>query len=137
MEINANLKIIVFDGVCVLCSRWVGFVLKRDHRNEYCFAAMQTETGRALLIQQGINPDDPVTFLLIDNGQPFTDTDAVLRIVAPFGIHWRIFAAIMRCIPRFIRNALYRWIARNRYRLFGRRDSCFVPMPEQRARFFD
>ena len=84
-------KIIVFDGVCVLCSAWIGFVIKRDNAREFLFAAMQSDTGRALLVQHGVDPDDPVTFLLVDAGMPYTDTDAALRIVSWFGRGWRLF----------------------------------------------
>jgi predicted DCC family thiol-disulfide oxidoreductase YuxK len=128
-------KTIVFDGVCVLCSAWVGFVIKRDRAREFRFAAMQTDTGRALLTQHGVDPDDPVTFLLIDAGIAYTDTDAALRVVDSFGFVWRLFSSVVRVIPRSLRNALYRWIARNRYRIFGRRDACLIPPADMADRF--
>ena len=128
-------KTIVFDGVCVLCSAWVGFVIKRDRVREFQFAAMQTESGRALLAQHGIDPDDPVTFLVIDAGVAHTDTDAVLRVIGRFGIAWQLFASVIRVIPRSLRNVLYRWIARNRYRLFGRRDTCVIAPSSEADRF--
>jgi predicted DCC family thiol-disulfide oxidoreductase YuxK len=131
---NAN-KTIVFDGVCVLCSAWVGFVIKRDRAREFQFAAMQTVVGRTLLMQHGIDPNDPTTFLLIDTNIAFTDTDAALRVVSRFGPGWRIFASVLRVIPRSLRNAVYRWIARHRYRLFGRRDACLIPLSSEVDRF--
>jgi predicted DCC family thiol-disulfide oxidoreductase YuxK len=133
-QINAT-KTIVFDGVCVLCSAWIGFVIKHDRAREFQFAAMQTVVGRTLLTQHGIDPNDPVTFLLIDTNVAYTDTDAVLRVVSRFGPAWRIFASIFRTIPRSLRNVLYRWIARNRYRLFGRRDACLIPPTDAVDRF--
>jgi predicted DCC family thiol-disulfide oxidoreductase YuxK len=128
-------KIIVFDGVCVLCSGWVNFVLRRDHARQFKFAAMQTATGRALLSQHGIDPDDPVTFLVVDNNVPYTDTDALIRVLDNFDAGWRGLSIGLRCVPRVIRNAFYRYIARNRYRLFGRREACYLPRPDEAIRF--
>lgn len=128
-------KVIVFDGICVLCSAWVRFVLARDHRREFYFAAMQGVTGPELLARYGINPDDPVTFLLIDSGMGYTDTDAALRIISRFGVFWNTVAHLAGLIPRALRNRLYRWIARHRYRLFGVRDVCLLPTASEADRF--
>lgn len=128
-------KILVFDGVCVLCSRWVNFVLRRDRRLQYKFAAMQTCSGRELLIQHGIDPDDPMSFLLLDGAVGYTDTDAIIRVLRSFGGGWTGVALLMRAVPRFVRDPLYRWIARHRYRLFGQRDACLVPTQGIAARF--
>lgn len=128
-------RIIVFDGVCVLCSDWVRFVMRRDRPKLFQFAAMQTDRGRALLTAHGIDPDDPVTFLLVEDDRHYTDTDAALRVIREFHFGWQALAAALRVIPRFLRNALYRWIARNRYRLFGRREICFLPSAADADRF--
>jgi predicted DCC family thiol-disulfide oxidoreductase YuxK len=128
-------SIIVFDGVCVMCSRWVGFVLRRDRRRQYRFAAMQTPGGRALLVAHGIDPDDPLSFLLLQGGTGYTDTDAIVRILRSFGGGWRVAAVLLSIVPRFIRNPLYRWVARRRYRLFGRRETCVVPTADIADRF--
>jgi len=128
-------SIIVFDGVCVLCSRWVDFVLRRDRHGRYKFAAMQTESGRGLLIEHGIDPDDPLSFLLLEGKQGYTDTDAIVRILQSFGPGWRFVALLVSIVPRFIRDPLYRWIARHRYRMFGRRATCRVPTADIVHRF--
>ena len=128
-------RVIVFDGVCVLCSAWVGFVLKRDRRREFRFAAMQSATGRALLIQSGVDPDDPSTFLVIDGESVFSDSDALIRVLRQFGIGWRATASMIAICPRSWRNACYRFIARHRYRLFGRREVCYLPLPTDAERF--
>lgn len=128
-------KVIVFDGVCVLCSGWVNFVLRRDHARQFKFAAMQTATGRALLSKHGIDPDEPVTFLLVDDDVPYTDTDALIRVLDNFTVGWRALSLALRCVPRTVRNAFYRYIARNRYRLFGRREACYLPRPDEAIRF--
>jgi predicted DCC family thiol-disulfide oxidoreductase YuxK len=131
--------VIVFDGVCVLCNGWVRFLLRHDRRKRYRFAAMQGEAGRALLARHGLDPDDPVSFLLIeyDRGatpRVSTDTTAIRRVLAGLGGFWRL-AHLAALLPTFVRDPLYRLIARNRYRLFGRHDACMVPSEEDRARF--
>jgi predicted DCC family thiol-disulfide oxidoreductase YuxK len=128
-------RIIVFDGVCVLCSRWVGFVLRRDRQGQYKFAAMQTPSGRNLLIAHGIDPDDPLSFLLLEGAAGYTDTDAIIRILRGFGRGWKLLALLVSIVPRFIRDPLYRWGARHRYQLFGQRSTCIVPAPDVADRF--
>src|SRR5690349_8645556 len=134
---SESAPVIVFDGVCVLCSRWVDFVLKHDRAGDYRLAAMQGAHGRALLQAHGLSADDPVSFLLVQDGRGHTDTDAILRVLRSFGGRWLLAAALLRAIPRFCRDPAYRWIARHRYRLFGRRASCRLPEPAQAWRFLD
>jgi predicted DCC family thiol-disulfide oxidoreductase YuxK len=126
--------IVVFDGVCVLCSGWVRFLLARDRARRYRFAAMQSAAGRALLAQHGLDPDDPVSFLLFEDGRAHTDSGAILRILVRLGGAWRLMA-IFYAVPPLLRDALYRFVARRRYRWFGRRESCFVPSPDTAHRF--
>lgn len=128
-------RVLVFDGVCVLCSHWVAFVLRHDRRGLYKFAAMQAVTGRELLTRHGIDPDDPKSFLLLEAGRGYTDTDAIVRVLKSFGGAWRALAALLRLVPRFVRDPMYRSLARNRYRLFGRRDVCMTPSPQSADRF--
>jgi predicted DCC family thiol-disulfide oxidoreductase YuxK len=128
-------RVLVFDGVCVLCSRWVGFVLKRDRAGLYKFASMQSPAGRALLIEHGIDPEDPMSFLLLDDGVGYTDSVAIIRVLSSFGGLWLVLAAILRGAPRWLRDRGYRWLARNRYRLFGQRETCYVPNPASADRF--
>jgi predicted DCC family thiol-disulfide oxidoreductase YuxK len=126
--------VIVFDGICHLCSRSIRFVLARPKAPPYRFAAVQSESGRTLLARHGLDPNDPVSFLLLDDNGAYTDSDAVLRVLVSFGGAWRL-AQLLRVVPRRWRDALYRVIARNRYRWFGKRDSCLVPDAAVRARF--
>jgi predicted DCC family thiol-disulfide oxidoreductase YuxK len=128
-------KILVFDGVCVLCSRGVRFVLRRDQRREYRFAAMQTQSGRRMLVEHGVDPDNPVSFLLLDGGSAYSDTDAVIRVLHSLGGVWTLLALLVRLVPRFIRDRLYRFLARRRYRLFGQRADCLAPTPDVADRF--
>ena len=128
-------SILVFDGVCVLCSHWVGFVLRHDRHDRYQFAAMQTATGRELLVNNGLDPDDPKSFLLFEDGRSYTDTDAIVRVLRSFGGRWKVAATLLALVPRFIRDPSYRWVARNRYRLFGKHDVCIVPSAPGAHRF--
>jgi len=128
--------IVVFDGVCVLCSRWVGFISARDRAARFRFAPMQSGTGRSLLLRHGLDPDDPLSLLVVEGEEAWIDSEAILRVVGTFGGVWRI-AAVARVVPRSWRNRAYRVLARNRYRWFGRRETCLVPTPELRARFIE
>lgn len=128
--------VLVFDGVCVLCSRWVRFVLRHDRRQRVRFAAMQSERGRALLAGHGLDPDDPSSLLLLQEGRAFQDTEAILRLLSELGRGWRL-AGLLRVVPRALRDALYRTVARNRYRWFGRTASCLLPPASARDRFLE
>lgn len=134
MTTDAGGPILVFDGVCLLCSRWVRFVLRHDRTGRYRFAAMQSETGRMLLGAHGLDPDDPASLLLLDGDRHYTDSDAILRVLAGFGGIWRVFG-MLRWLPRGWRDPAYRHLARNRYRWFGRGDACWLPAPEHAGRF--
>lgn len=128
--------VIVFDGTCVLCNAWVDFLLRHDRRARYRFAAMQAPSGRALLAAHGLDPDDPASFLLIEGGQAYRDVEAIRRVLAGLGGAFRT-AHALRWMPRRIGDPLYRMLARNRYRWFGRRPACRVPTPDEAARFLD
>lgn len=125
---------IVFDGVCAVCSGWVEFLLKRDRRGRYRFAAMQAPAGRALLQAHGLDPDDPLSFLLIEDGSARIDSDAVVAVLAGLGGVWRT-ASALRLVPRAVRDPAYRWLARNRYRWFGKKAACYLPSAEEAHRF--
>ncbi len=127
-------SIIVFDGVCHLCSGWVRFLLRRDRAGRYRFAAMQTPAGRGLLVDNGLDPDDPVSFLLLDDGRVRTDSDAIIAVLASLGGAWRMVNAL-RLVPVLLRDPVYRLLARHRYRVFGRSSQCWLPDPEDADRF--
>lgn len=126
--------IVVFDGMCALCSGWVRFLLRHDRRGVFRFAAMQDPVGRGLLVAHGIDPDDPVSFLLVDGDAAWHDSEGVIEVLRRVGGVWRA-AVALRVVPRPCRDSAYRLLARNRYRVFGRRDACMRPPPETRARF--
>lgn len=131
--------IIVFDGVCVLCNGWVQFLLRHDRKLRYRFAAMQAPAGRELLVEHGLDPDDPTSFLLIEHDREpcprvSLGVTAIRRVLVGLGGFWRLLA-ITAVVPRVIGDPLYLMLARNRYRWFGRHDACLMPDPANTSRF--
>ena len=124
-----NPLILLFDGDCGLCSANARFVLQRDKRGLFRLAAMQGEAGAALLHDAGVDATNPDTIILLDGARVRRESDAVIAIFEKLGWPWRV-AGAARLIPAPIRDAAYRWVARNRYRRFGRKDQCFVPRKE-------
>jgi predicted DCC family thiol-disulfide oxidoreductase YuxK len=125
--------IILFDGECVLCSANAQFVLTHDRRGHFRLAPMQGDVGAAICRAQGMDPRSPDTILVVEGDRVRRDSDAVLSICAGLGYPWRLLAAF-RLVPAFLRDPLYRWVARNRYRFFGRRAECWVAPPAYRDR---
>lgn len=121
--------IIVFDAECILCSANAQFVLRHDRARRFRLASMQNEVGAGLYRHFGIDPDNPETMIVVDGDRVLRNSDAVLAIYAGLGGPWKALT-VFRLVPRFLRDPLYLWIARNRYRFFGRRDSCWVPAPD-------
>ncbi|OON69593.1 thiol-disulfide oxidoreductase DCC family protein [Hymenobacter sp. CRA2] len=130
-----NSSVILFDGVCNLCHGLVQFVISRDPQGRFQFASLQSAAGQRLM-PAGINPDpnDPDSVVLIENGRAYTHSTAVLRILRHLGGGWPLLAAGL-VLPRVLRDAAYRFVARNRYRWFGKQDECWLPTPELKARF--
>ncbi|MBD1548664.1 thiol-disulfide oxidoreductase DCC family protein [Roseibium aggregatum] len=125
--------IIVFDALCVLCSTNAQFILKHDRRGHFRLASMQGDVGAALFRRCGIDPADPESFVIVEGDTVLRNSDAVLAIYDGLGGAWRALT-VFRIIPRFLRDRLYLLVARNRYRIFGRRETCWVPSPEQAGR---
>ncbi|QNA83696.1 DUF393 domain-containing protein [Sphingomonas sp. So64.6b] len=119
-------SIIIFDAQCVLCSANAQFVLRHDRRRVFRLAPMQSAAGSALYRHHGIDPTNPETMIVVDGEHVLKDSEAVIAIYSGCGWPWRL-AAIARAVPRPARDAAYRLIARNRYRLFGKRDTCWPP----------
>lgn len=131
--IPAGGPIILFDAECILCSANAQFVLSHDGKKRFRLASMQGEVGSALYRRFGIDPENPDSIIVVDGEHMLRDSDAVLSIYAGLGWPWKVLS-VFRLIPRFIRDPLYLLIARNRYRLFGKRDSCWLPSAEYRDR---
>jgi predicted DCC family thiol-disulfide oxidoreductase YuxK len=126
--------VMVFDGVCHLCSGFVRLALRFDRNQEIRFAPIQSAFGRRLAESHGVDPDDPLTFLFFDRGRALVASDGVIAMLRRFPAPLR-YLAIVAWVPRRLRDLVYRVVARNRYRLFGRRGACFIPTARDATRF--
>ena len=140
---NTNLKkslpsdkqILLFDGVCNLCDKFVQFVLRHDHKELFVFASLQSSIGQQLLQEYSLNKD-LTTVILLSNDKAYTHSDVALKVYYSLG-GWLKITYLAYLIPKPIRDIIYTWIADNRYRLFGKQDQCIVPKVEWKARFLD
>ncbi|WP_179379213.1 thiol-disulfide oxidoreductase DCC family protein [Jannaschia marina] len=128
--------LIVFDGVCVLCSGFFRLMTRIDRSGRFRFATAQSDLGQALYRDLGLPTDDFETNLVIVDGVIHQRLDAFAAAMRAVGWPWRALA-VASWLPAMLKDPLYHAIARNRYRLFGRRDHCMVPSPELAARFLD
>ncbi|WP_379154974.1 thiol-disulfide oxidoreductase DCC family protein [Paenibacillus sp. sgz5001063] len=127
-------SIVLIDGVCHLCQGVVRFIIPRDPKGRFLFAPLQSEISRELMQDSGLVPGQLNTVVLLEDGIFYTESAAVLRIARRLRFPWPA-AYLLIAVPRPLRNALYRLVARNRYRWFGRDEQCLVPTPEIRQRF--
>jgi predicted DCC family thiol-disulfide oxidoreductase YuxK len=127
-------SVVFFDGVCNLCNRIVDFLIRRDKKHVLRYAQLQGTSAAALLDAKMVSDLPSVAFL--DKTGAYQRSNAVLRAAAKLGGIWSL-AKWLLIIPRPIRDAVYDWIARNRYKWFGKRDSCRLPTPEERSMFLD
>jgi predicted DCC family thiol-disulfide oxidoreductase YuxK len=127
--------LILFDGVCVFCSRWVAFVIKRDREAAFRFMPIQSESGSELAEALGISATNPQTNAVLLDGIAYFKSDAALMVLARLP-RWR-WVRICWAFPKGLRDRVYDAIAANRYRVFGRLDACMVPTPDVRARFVE
>lgn len=126
-------QIILFDAECVLCSKNAQIVLTYDKAKRFYLAPMQGAIGASLFRQHGLDPDDPTSILAVGKYEVHKDSDAIITIYEKLDWPWRL-VALLRIIPAILRDPAYRLIARNRYRLFGKRTNCWLPAEEHRAR---
>jgi predicted DCC family thiol-disulfide oxidoreductase YuxK len=129
-----NRPVILFDGVCNFCNAAINFVLKQDKKGIFRFAPLQSEAGQELLKQYNLSTRDFDSFVLIDEGKVYKKSTASLRVMNKLPWYWKE-AQILRIVPAFLRDAIYDFIAKNRYKWFGRKEQCMVPTPEMRSRF--
>lgn len=128
--------ILLFDGVCNLCNSSVDFIVRHDLKGAVKFASLQSRTGRRLLRRGGLPADYDASLVLVEGNRYYTSSDAALRAAAYLRPPWS-WASVFRIVPKSIRDAVYRWVSRNRYDWFGKRDTCRLPTPEERDRFID
>ena len=136
-----GLHLVLYDGVCGLCSRLVQFLLRHDDRRVFRFASLQSAVGQAMVEQSGGNPGELTTLYVFPDYQQrtsrvFMKSDAAFFVAGELGWPWKA-ARVMRFVPKRIRDRGYDLVARSRYRVFGRHARCLIPNPEFRSRFID
>lgn len=134
LQLSAEHPILLFDGVCNLCDGFVQFIMKRDQSAKFRFAPLQSAAGQQLLEHFQLDSDEIDSVVLIDAGKSYIKSTAALRAGKCLGGLWRL-PYVLVFIPAFIRNGVYDFIARNRYKWFGEKDACMIPTPEVRSRF--
>lgn len=135
-ELHQHDYLVIFDGVCKLCTHSVHFILAHETEPLFRFAPVQSASGTRLLRELGLDPDDVETFVVIADGKAYLRSDAAIRIAPHLRGAWRWLGAV-KFVPRAIRDWIYDLVARNRYRWFGRREQCIVPTAEISARFIE
>lgn len=134
--------ILFYDGVCGLCNTLVQFLLKHDKRGRLRFASLQSDFAEKVLHRHGFDSKDLDTLHVVENyEQPderlLQRSDAILRAGRELGGYWSVLAVMAKIVPRFLRDIAYRFVAQNRYRVFGKYETCMLPDPNQRSRFLD
>jgi predicted DCC family thiol-disulfide oxidoreductase YuxK len=130
----AQQDIMLFDGVCNLCNGAVLFIIKRDKNDRFRFAALESDIGQELLDKHQIDPNKIDSIVLVSGDSAFAKAGAALRIARHLSGLWPVLYSLV-IIPKFISNAVYDFIARNRYKWFGKKESCMIPTPELRSKF--
>jgi predicted DCC family thiol-disulfide oxidoreductase YuxK len=133
---NIQHPVILFDGICNLCNNAVQFVIKRDKKSLFRFSSLQSSFGQNLLNQHNLHHAGFDSFILLENGKIYTKSTAALMVAKRLSGAWALLYCFI-IIPPFIRNSVYDIIARNRYKWFGKKESCWLPSPELKIRFFD
>jgi len=128
--------IVFFDGVCNLCNSSVQFILKRDRKKRFLFGSLQGKTGQEYLRKYHLPTDVYHSFMLIEGNVLYTRSTAVLRMLKHLGRGWQLLYVFIY-VPQPIRDGVYKLIASNRYKLFGKKDSCRLPTPEEKESFLD
>lgn len=134
MIIRKDKSIILFDGVCNLCNSSVQFIIKHDKSNHFLFTSLQSDAGQQILLQNNLENLNFKTILLLENGKIYDKSTAILRINKKLnGLYPMLYGFII--IPKFIRDAIYNFISKNRYKWFGKQESCMIPTRELKAKF--
>lgn len=131
-----NERIILFDGVCNLCNSSVQFVIKKDTEAKFKYASLQSASGQALLKKFNLPLEQFDSFIYINSDQVYQRSAGALNVLKDLGGFWKLLYGFI-IIPPFIRDFVYNFIAKNRYKFFGKRESCMIPTPELKKRFLD
>ncbi|RLM72757.1 thiol-disulfide oxidoreductase DCC family protein [Halorubrum sp. Atlit-26R] len=135
-DIPEDAAVVLFDGVCNLCSGFVQFIFPRDPEGKYRFASLQSDVGRELLADHDLPTDELESIVLIEDGEAYVKSAAVIRIAAGLGGAYRLLAPF-RHVPRSVRDRVYDFVADNRYRWFGKKDRCMMPSGDVESRFIE
>lgn len=128
--------ILLFDGVCNTCNAVVSFLLEHDTKKQILFASLQSENGKKIAIANGVNPELLETVVLVHQGRTYVRSEAVVQVLKLLGGAYKWLAAF-EILPLALRDTVYRSFAKNRYRLFGKKDTCRIPTDEEKSRFLD
>ncbi len=126
--------LILFDGICNLCNGAVQFIIKHDPEKKFLFTSLQSEAGQQLLKQYKLPSENFNSFLLLQDDKVFSKSTAALKVASQLKSAWKLLY-IFIIVPKFVRDAVYSYIATNRYKWFGKKDDCMIPTPELQARF--
>jgi len=129
-------KIILFDGLCNLCSSSVHFILKRDKKNQFLFGSLQGKAGQDYLNKFNLPADTFNSFMLIDGEKMYTRSSGVLRMLKHLGNGWQLLYAFI-IVPKFIRDSIYNLVAKNRYKWFGKKTECWLAAESMKVKFLD
>lgn len=127
-------SVILFDGVCNLCNASIDFIIKRDKKDQFRVGALQVDAGKKLLSKFDVNPEYLDSLVLVEDDQVYFRSTAALRIARNLSGLWPLFYVFI-ILPSGIRDRIYDWIGKNRYRWFGKKNTCRLPTPKERAKF--
>lgn len=126
--------IVLFDGVCNFCNNSVNFIIRKDNTDYFRFLALQSEKGKNIVERYNLDPENLQTIIFLEDGKIYTRSTAALRIAKKLKGGWKLFYGFI-IVPTFIRDLVYNVIAKNRYRWWGKKDSCMIPTPEVKKKF--
>ncbi len=135
-QTDISSPILLFDGVCNLCNYFVQFIIKRDKQGQIKFASLQSEVGQSILGQHQLPTEELQSVVFVEKGKAYTHSSAALQVLNKLGYPWRLLM-LFSILPKGFRDWVYDWIAVNRYRWFGKQDSCMMPDENLAKRFLD
>lgn len=133
---HAEKPVILFDGVCNYCNSMVNFIIRQDKQQKFLFAPLQSQAGQQLLMRYKLPQAGFNSFVLIDNNEVYLRSSASLQLFNKLPWYWK-WTQVLWIVPKFLRDGAYNLVARNRYKWFGKTDSCMIPTPELKTRFLD
>lgn len=136
VDVPTDRPVLLFDGVCNLCTGSVQWIIERDPEGQFRFASLQSEAGQTLLAELGLPADYIDSIVLVDGDEHYTKSTAALHVAKRLGLPYAALYPLVK-VPRFVRDRAYDVVADNRYRVFGKKDSCMMPSPEVQDRFLE